>query len=164
MKKLALSAFVLCTFAWFALVKHGSGVVAETLLTPPPSPIPPTDTPAPTVLPSAEVPTGTLVSTPTSAPRSGAFRDGAYTGDSVDVYYGYIKVQAKVQGGRLTDISILDYPRDRGHSVMINNHALPILKSEAVSAQSANVDAVSGATATSTGFQKSLASALSKAK
>lgn len=161
MKKLALSFFVLGTFFWFALVKHGNVSVAETVPAPSPLPIPNTDTPIPTNEQPPIVPTTPV---PTTAPRSGAFRDGSYTGDSVDVYYGYVKVEARITGGRLTDISFLDYPQDRGHSIAINNYAMPILKSEAISSQNANVDAVSGATATSMGFQKSLASALSKAK
>ena len=58
---------------------------------------------------------------------------------------------------------LLQYPTDRQTSAMINADALPTLKSEALQAQSANINAVSGASETSPAFIKSLATALSKA-
>jgi uncharacterized protein with FMN-binding domain len=99
---------------------------------------------------------------PMATPR-GKFRDGTYTGDVVDVYYGNVEVQAIVSGGRLTNVQSLQYPNDSNYSRMINPDAMPVLASEAVQAQSAQVDAYSGASATSAGFVQSLASALTKA-
>ncbi len=55
------------------------------------------------------------------------------------------------------------YPSDRNHSVMINNYADPQLVSEALQAQSANVDIVTGATDSSDAFIQSLTDALSQA-
>jgi len=46
---------------------------------------------------------------------------------------------------------------------MINSHAVPILNQEAVSAQSAKIDTISGATYTSDGYAQSLQSAIDKA-
>jgi len=94
----------------------------------------------------------------------GLFKDGSYTGPSVDAYYGYVQVKAIISGGRLVDVQFLDYPQDRGNSIRINNYALPILKQEAIQAQSANVNAVSGASATSPAFVESLSSALNQAR
>ena len=121
----------------------------------PPSPTstpPPTDTPFPLVLP------------PSVPSSSGQYKDGTYTGSTADAYYGYIQVQAVIRGGRLTDVKFLQYPSDHSTSVFINTQAMPMLRSEALQAQSANVDIVSGASDSSVAFQKSLSSALAKAQ
>ncbi len=99
-----------------------------------------------------------------AAKPKGQYRDGTYTGDSVDAYYGNVQVAAVIANGKLADVKILDYPQDRRTSQYINGQALPILVSEAVSAQSGNVDAVSGASETSPAFVRSLNSALAQAK
>jgi uncharacterized protein with FMN-binding domain len=91
------------------------------------------------------------------------YTDGSYTGPVADAYYGVVQVQAIVQGGRLAGINVLQYPSDRRTSVVINRQALPMLRDEVISAQSANVDIVSGATLTSEAFIRSLDSALSQA-
>lgn len=94
---------------------------------------------------------------------SQAFKDGSYTGSVEDAYYGFIQVRAIISGGRLSDINFLQYPNDNGTSRSINEQALPILKSEAIQAQSARVDLVSGASDSSPAFVRSLETALSKA-
>ncbi|TIV71009.1 MAG: FMN-binding protein, partial [Mesorhizobium sp.] len=91
------------------------------------------------------------------------YADGVYTGPAADAYYGIIQIQALVQGGRLTALKVLKYPNDRRTSVSINRQALPMLRDEAISAQSADVDIVSGATLTSKAFIQSLGGALKKA-
>ena len=92
------------------------------------------------------------------------YKDGAYTGSSADAYYGSIQVQVTISGGKITDVAFLNYPHDRGTSVSINTQAMPYLKQEAIAAQSANVNIVSGATDSSLAFRQSLASALAQAK
>ena len=92
------------------------------------------------------------------------WNDGTYTGDLVDAYYGNVQVSATISMGKLSSISFLDYPQDRNTSLQKSNYAMPILKREAISAQSANVDTVSGVTYTSEAFIKSLSSALAQAK
>lgn len=91
------------------------------------------------------------------------YKDGQYTGDVVDAYYGNVQVQAIVQGGKISDVMFVDYPHDRSNSVRINTVATPMLKSEAIQVQSAQVDTISGATFTSNAFRQSLASALAQA-
>ena len=81
-----------------------------------------------------------------------------------DAYYGNVQVQAIVQSGKLADVKFLDYPQTHQTSVYINSQAMPYLTQEAIQAQSANVNIVSGATFTSQAFIQSLASALSQAK
>jgi len=91
------------------------------------------------------------------------YTDGVYTGPEVDAYYGIIQLQALVQDGRLTALKILQYPSDRQTSIRINRQALPMLRDEAITAQSANVDIISGATLTSKAFAQSLRGALKQA-
>ena len=91
------------------------------------------------------------------------YTDGTFTGDVADAYYGNIQVQTTIQNGKIVDVQFLQYPNDRSRSVSISNRAMPILKSEAISAQSANVDIVSGATESSRAFIQSLGSALAQA-
>lgn len=121
----------------------------------------PTPTPAPEPKP-APAPAPAPQPQPAAQPQ-GAFRDGTYTGSSVDVYYGFIQVAAVVSNGRLSNVKILSYPNDRGTSIEINTYALPRLTQEAVAAQSADVSGISGATDTSMGFRESLSAALSQA-
>ncbi len=65
---------------------------------------------------------------------------------------------------RITAVSVPTYPNHTDRSVFINQNALPTLKAEALRAQSANVNLVSGATDTSYGFAQSLQAAILKAK
>jgi uncharacterized protein with FMN-binding domain len=64
---------------------------------------------------------------------------------------------------RMTAVSVPIYPNHTDRSVFINQNALPILKAEALKAQSAGINMVSGATDTSNGFEESLQSAIVKA-
>ncbi len=96
--------------------------------------------------------------------KPGIYKDGEYTGTSMFAYYGNVQVLAVIKDGRITDVKFLQYPNDRRTSVEISNQVMPLLKTEAIAVQNANVDVISGATHTSTGFRESLASALAKAK
>jgi uncharacterized protein with FMN-binding domain len=120
--------------------------------------------------PSAGNSTGSAA-TPADSPSSGgsaatsaAYKDGTYNGSSVDVGYGMVQVQAVVSGGRLTAVKLLQMPSDARHSQEVAAFAGPQLVQEAITAQSAQVDIVTGATQDSEGFISSLQSALSKAK
>ena len=104
-----------------------------------------------------------------SAPSSNSassltYKNGTYTGPQIDAYYGMVQVEAIVQNGKIADVQFLEYPNDRRTSQSINSVAMPYLQQEAVQAQSANVDMISGATLTSQAFIMSLQSALSSAK
>jgi len=100
----------------------------------------------------------------TNASGIGPIKDGTYTGSEVDAYYGLVKVQTTISSGRITDVQFLEYPQDRRTSVRINSIAVPDLKQEAIQAQTANVDIVSGATLTSEAFRVSMQAALDAAK
>lgn len=91
------------------------------------------------------------------------YRDGVYTGPSVSAYYGYVRIQVQVRGGRVVGVRVLDYPSDRPNSRYINSRALPWLEQEVIRAQSARVHMVSGATLSSRAFIRSTAAALRQA-
>ncbi len=74
--------------------------------------------------------------------------------------WGGVQVQVAVENGRITDVTMLQVPDSHGRSVEINNRAVPILEEETLSAQSADIDMVSGATDTSQGYIASLQAAL----
>lgn len=102
-------------------------------------------------------------SSSSSAVPQGKYRNGSYTGISADAFYGNVQVKVIVQGGKISNVQFLDHPQGRETSVAINNQAMPLLTSEALRAQSAPVNIISGATFTSTAFNQSLASALAQA-
>lgn len=121
--------------------------------------------PAPTQLqPNQNNPQSTNPSMPPNQSTTGQYKDGIYTGPVTDAYYGNIEVQAQIENGKITDIIFLEYPHDNRTSLTINNQAMPLLKSEAIQAQTSQVDIVSGASDTSRAFQQSLAAALNQAK
>ncbi len=103
-------------------------------------------------------------STTSSAGSSTVYKDGEYTGSVVDAFYGNVQVKAVIENGLLTDVVFLDYPHSRQTSERVNQQAMPYLKQEAIQAQHADVDIVTGATQTSLAFKQSLASALEMAK
>jgi uncharacterized protein with FMN-binding domain len=90
-------------------------------------------------------------------------KDGNYTGNVADAYYGNVQVSATISSGKITDIKFLQYPDTHQTSVVINQQAMPYLIQEALQAQSSNVQIISGATFTSQAFQQSLKAALSQA-
>ncbi|HEY4503481.1 MAG TPA: FMN-binding protein [Candidatus Paceibacterota bacterium] len=109
------------------------------------------------------------LATPQSLPSPddtvpGTFKNGEYTGNRADAYYGYIQVTAVIKNNKLADVAFLEFPNDTDNSVAISAYAMPILKTEAIRAQSAEVDIVSGATDSSKAFRESLADALLQAK
>jgi uncharacterized protein with FMN-binding domain len=68
-----------------------------------------------------------------------------------------------IQNGKIANIQFLDYPHDRRTSQEINTQVMPWLTQEAIQAQSANINIISGATLTSEAFANSLQSALNSA-
>lgn len=169
MKKFLLSGAVLIVFALYAIrLRGGEGdlpraIVANNTPGPNLSALPsPTSTPTGSSNPPSSAPTTAPQQTGKYAPQL-RYKDGTYTGSVADAFYGNIQVQAVISGGRITDVIFLQYPSDRSTSVYINSQAMPLLKQEAIQAQSAQVDGVSGATASSGAFIESLGNALQKA-
>jgi uncharacterized protein with FMN-binding domain len=94
----------------------------------------------------------------------GQYKNGTFTGVSANAFYGQVQVQVSIQNGQISAVKFLNFPQDRRTSQRINSVAVPQLQSEAIQAQSAQVDVVSGATLTSQAFMASLESALSSAQ
>ncbi|MFI6151151.1 FMN-binding protein [Kitasatospora sp. NPDC051170] len=86
------------------------------------------------------------------------------TGDAADTRYGPVQVKVTLAGTRITRIDVVRYPSESGRDRSINSYALPQLNQEAITAQSAEIDVVSGASYTSDGYTRSLQSALDKAR
>jgi uncharacterized protein with FMN-binding domain len=85
------------------------------------------------------------------------------TGDTVQTRWGPVQVRITIKDGKLTEVTAVTYPTDNPRDQEINSYALPRLRSEALQAQSAEIDTVSGATYTSDGYRQSLQSALDSA-
>ncbi|WP_051926555.1 FMN-binding protein [Streptomyces durhamensis] len=101
---------------------------------------------------SAKPPAASGGSSPSAGSTAGAEEAfGSATGDTVQTRWGPVQVRVTVQGGRLTDVTAVQYPQDNPRDQEINGYALPQLRREALAAQSARIDAVSGATYTSDG-------------
>jgi len=94
---------------------------------------------------------------------SASLKSGTFTGSTVNTPFGPVQVQVTVSGGRVVDVQAVQTPNSHGRSVMIAQYATPILRQEALAAQSAQIDIVSGATYTSQGYAQSLQSALDQA-
>ena len=170
MKKALVSVGIVVIFAAYIFYQHlqGSPSLAPTTIVTPTqtSPTPVSQNP-PTATSTADNPPAQATSTPAPTPppvTQGQYKNGTYTGIVADAFYGKLQVVAIIQNGKLTDVQFPVYPNDRGHTLELAQQALPQLKSEAIAAQNANVDIVSGATQDSQAFQQSLASALVQAK
>jgi uncharacterized protein with FMN-binding domain len=106
-------------------------------------------------------------SSPGSPPSSGSAANTSpggtrtVTGPAVNYNYGVLSVSVTVSGGKMTKVGIASID-DGGmpRSQFIDQQAIPILEQEALQAQSANIQGVSGASYTSAGFQQSLQAAL----
>jgi uncharacterized protein with FMN-binding domain len=94
-------------------------------------------------------------------PSSGSTK--TVTGDAADTRYGPVQVAVTFSGKKITQIQVVQYPTETGRDQEINDYAIPQLNQQAMSAQSAKIDGVSGATYTSEGYQQSLQSAIDKA-
>ena len=143
MKKLFVSTFIVASFAIYSILYNKSTATKAQIS-------------FVSASQSSKGPSGSQIAV--------LFRDGEYTGPVVDAFYGNIQVKAVIQNGKLTDVQFLQYPNDQRESIEINTAAMPILKEEAIQAQSANVDIVTRATDSTHAFTESLSQALSQAK
>jgi uncharacterized protein with FMN-binding domain len=140
----------------------GAGAAAATTAgTPPPSTAP--AAPAHSARPSAKKSaTGTGVSTGPGTGATAATR--TVTGAVASTQYGPMQVQLTLAGDKITKVSVLQQTDTGTLSAQIDSMAIPKLTSETLAAQSARIDAVSGASYTSSGYIQSLQSALDKAR
>jgi uncharacterized protein with FMN-binding domain len=120
---------------------------------------PTTTTTAPRGGGSTPPPTGTPSTTTTAAPAASR----SATGAAVNYSFGILSVKVTASGSTITNISIASID-DGGNprSAYIDQASIPYLEQQAMSAQSASIQGVSGASYTTAGFEQSLQSALSK--
>jgi uncharacterized protein with FMN-binding domain len=154
MKKFTVAVLIIGTFILYSLLYHSNAVA-----------LPPTGS---TASSSSTSSSPTQVVQPTTsasgASGSGSYKDGSYIGSVADATWGNVQIKAVIQHGKITSVQFLQYPNDRNRSIMINSYADPQLSNEAIQAQSANVDIVTGATDSSQAFIQSLSNALSQAQ
>ncbi|MEU5086765.1 FMN-binding protein [Streptomyces sp. NPDC021356] len=106
------------------------------------------------------------VPVPSGSPAAvgGSSGTRSVTGETAQTRWGPVQVRITVEGGRITDVTAVAYPTDNPRDQEINSYALPALRREALAAQSADIDSVSGATYTSDGYRRSLQSALDRGR
>lgn len=104
----------------------------------------------------------TAAPTPLIAPGTPA-ASGTFTGSSVSTIYGPVQVRITVTNQKVVDVQAMALPRDRARSAAISQYSAPMLRTEAIQAQNANIDIVSGATYTSIAYARSLDNALKQA-
>ncbi len=108
----------------------------------------------------APIPSGAQSST---SARTSAATSASYTGAAVTTRYGVVQVRVSVTGKKIINVSFVQLTAFDSRSQRINSGAAPILLRETLSAQSAHIDSVSGASYTSQGYDQSLQSALDQA-
>ncbi len=92
-----------------------------------------------------------------------SYADGTYDGARVVNEKGGFQAQVIIEGGEITSVAAIEAGTQDPQSTTINATAIPELAEKVVAAQSADVDAVSGASYTSPGFLESVADALAQA-
>ena len=132
--------------------------------TTPPSTAPPSTAPPSTGASTAPPPPRSVA--PTSAPPPVATSVKARTVDGpvIGTPYGDVQVRVVLRASRIVDVQPLTLPSDRSRSRRISEQAAPLLRTEALQAQSANIDLLSGASYTSEGYAESLQGALDAAR
>jgi uncharacterized protein with FMN-binding domain len=135
---------------------------AAITLSPPASPLPtvPSNDVSPPLLAATGAPAPGIVP---AIPAGTHLLDGDYVSDRHQLEWGDLRVKISVHGGLITGVQILQYPDHRSHSLDLSEMAGPILESEVIKTQHAQVDAVSSATDTSYAFQDVIADVLIKA-
>jgi len=120
----------------------------------------PKPSPSPThTMPTTAPPSKKATTAPsTPAPTKSSAPSGTFTGSDESTNYGDVQVQITVANGKITAANDVQQPSDNTAS-----NAVSQLNSEVLTAQSANIQAVSGATYTSNGYIQSLQSAVDQA-
>jgi uncharacterized protein with FMN-binding domain len=165
----ALTAVAVLAVGWHEGSRPNSGAVAGVhLVAPPPrsSATPPTkQTATKKAKPKTSKPTATA--TKKAKPKATAppvAQRRVVDGGIASTPYGDVQVRLVVVGGKITDVQALRLTDSNGRSREISASAEPTLRQEALAAQSAQIDTVSGATYTSEGYRQSLQAAIDQAQ
>ncbi|MDA8037815.1 MAG: FMN-binding protein [Actinomycetota bacterium] len=97
-----------------------------------------------------------------STPGPGAHVSGSATGSVVQYGYGEISVKVTLSAGKIVNLAVARLATAESYSQSIAQQVIPMLRSEVLSAQSARISAISGATYTCEGYAMSVQSALDK--
>jgi uncharacterized protein with FMN-binding domain len=106
---------------------------------------------------------GAARSAPTAAPAPIPSGGTVVDGSVAQTRWGPVQVRVTIANGKIVDVTTLQVPNGNRRDDEINSAAVPQLRSEVLSAQSARIDTVSGATVTSDGYRQSLQAALDAA-
>ena len=82
------------------------------------------------------------------------------TGKVGNTVYGPVQIELVLKNSKIVKVAVLEQPMNTIHDIQIGEFAFPRLISETLTAQSAKIDAVSGASYTSAGYIASLQSAI----
>jgi uncharacterized protein with FMN-binding domain len=134
-----------------------SGLASSTIITPA------SQNTSPAAKSSAASKSGSGSGSGGSTTSSASTASKTVAGNVVQTIYGPIQVTITVKSGKITAVNVPTYPNGSGRDMEINSYALPQLVQETLSANSAKIDGVSGATYTSQGYVSSLQSAIDKA-
>ena len=135
-------------------------------------PAPSAPAPSATTPQAAASSTGSAAAKASATPKAGTTTQAStatqaatrtVTGTVASTQYGPMQVQVTLAGTKITKVTVLQRTDDGAESDQIDATAIPMLTSETLAAQSAHIDAVSGASYTSSGYIQSLQSALDKA-
>jgi len=113
---------------------------------------------------TSKAPAGRSPAPASSARSSAAATQTDYTGQAIQTQYGTVQVKVTMTGKKIDNVSFVQLTAFDQRSQYINSQAAPLLLQQTLSAQSAQIDGVSGATYTSIGYVQSLQSALDQAK
>jgi uncharacterized protein with FMN-binding domain len=114
--------------------------------------------------PPVQTPLPLVTGTPSpGVPIPVGLEDGDYLSDTRQYEWGDLQVKISVHGGQITGVQMVQYPDHRAESLQISQMASPLLDSEVIKTQQAQVDVVSSATDTSYVFRDAIASAIKKA-
>lgn len=103
-------------------------------------------------------------SEPAAAPGNVAYQDGVFVGPRVENIKGGYQAQVTIENGIITKVEPIEAGTSDPESLRVNAFAVPAIIERVLSAQSADVDAVSGSSFTSPAFTESIAGALDEAK
>jgi uncharacterized protein with FMN-binding domain len=135
--------------ATYRIAPHLAGVAAE-----------PSSTPTPSNLPTASPATP---GTATPSPSPSHAPSGTFLGSDIPNRFGDVQVRVVINNGHISDVRPVQMPFDREQSAYISQVAGPMLRTEVLQAQSAQIDIISGATYTSESYAQSVESALQQA-
>jgi len=93
---------------------------------------------------------------------AGGYAGGTATGATEQYGYGKLAVRVTVRSGKIIDVAVPLIQTAEAYSQQLATQVIPMLRNEVLSAQSARINGVSGATYTSQAYAASLQAALDK--